>query len=89
MKIRLSEAIPSGELLESKGIPRIKVTYESKFSEQQKEESTKVDPKFLVVKARRLRRKAKLRAVYLQKLQDQGRFDPARPVKPDPERYEF
>lgn len=39
--------------------------------------------------ARLERRKAKHREAYLQKLQEQGKYDPARPVKPDPERCDL
>jgi hypothetical protein len=37
-------------------------------------------------RARLERKKAKHREAYLQKLQEAGKYDPARPVKPDPER---
>ncbi len=34
-----------------------------------------------------LRRRAKKREAYLEKLQEEGRYNPDRPVKPDPERW--
>jgi hypothetical protein len=37
-------------------------------------------------KLRNIRRRAKCREVYLAKLQQLGKYDPARPVKPDAER---
>ena len=37
-------------------------------------------------KARAQRRKARQREEYLKALQEKGKYDPNRPVKPDPER---
>jgi hypothetical protein len=35
----------------------------------------------------RIRRRTKRREVYLLKLQLIGKYEPSRPIKPDPERY--
>ncbi len=35
------------------------------------------------------RRRTKFRDAYLKHLQELGKYDPTRPVKPDPERYIF
>ncbi|CAE7469611.1 SRP72, partial [Symbiodinium microadriaticum] len=40
-----------------------------------------------VRRARAERKRAKRREAYLQKLQEDGKYDPARPSKPDPERW--
>lgn len=40
-----------------------------------------------VRRARTERKRARRRELYLQKLQEAGKYDPARPIKPDPERW--
>ena len=38
-------------------------------------------------KARIIRRRIKLRQAYLKRLQELGKYDPSKPIKPDPERF--
>lgn len=70
--------------MESRSIPRVSKRTVPLLS------SAKPAPKestLLNRKARAQRRKARQREEYLKALQEKGKYDPNRPVKPDPERY--
>lgn len=80
--------------LELGEIPRIQKR--SKGVEKQSPEVTTTDSSAakkekskICQRERILRRRAKLRELYLLKLQELGKYDPNRPIKPDPERLVF
>jgi hypothetical protein len=73
--------------LEGRDIPRVKRQSGGSGGSV----ATQGDSRALALEARRVKkilaRRAARKAAYLQKLEGEGKFDPARPVKPDAERY--
>lgn len=72
--------------LEAKGVPKhSKTLHQTSRPETLVEKMRSVNVEKL--KARNLRRRAHQRDQYLKNLQDAGKYDPNRPIKPDPERW--
>lgn len=74
--------------LESADIPRL---MKKQSGAQSENETTAGDSRALAEEARRkkktLARRAARKTAYLKKLEEEGKYDPARPVKPDAERW--
>ncbi len=74
--------------MESKEPPRNHGKAKAVVSLGLSNESEKIDGKKTTKKTaeQKARRKAKLREAHLKKLAEAGKYDPKRPVNPDPER---
>ncbi len=81
-------ALPDGSALENKALPRTATTSaRSSLSNKLASNANDEDNSDKPSREKILRRRAVRREAYLKKLESEGKYNPDRPTKPDPERW--
>ncbi|VEU38283.1 unnamed protein product [Pseudo-nitzschia multistriata] len=85
----VTASLPSGDVLETKTLPRGTSSNRSSISKKLAAASNPLEEEETDKPSREkiLRRRARKREVYLKQLESKGKYNPDRPTKPDPERW--